>query len=94
MKKKLQLCFVDAKVWCVSAISKYLGNIFIELLRRGGIEATKGGQRVKSCRIYKENRALNHYPDLGDWFYHALHFKQNAAASRQCGSAAFMSFKR
>ena len=55
MKKKLQLCFVDAKVRRVLAISKYLGNIFIELLRRGGIEATKGNQRPKSCRMSKEN---------------------------------------
>jgi hypothetical protein len=32
----------------------------------------------------KEIGSQNHYPDLGDWFCHALHFKQNAAL-RQCG---------
>ena len=42
----------------------------------------------------KEIGSQNHYPDLGDWFCHALHFKQNAVASRQCGVAAFISFKR
>ena len=40
----------NAKVRRVWVISKYLGQIFIELLRRGGIEATKGDQRPKSCR--------------------------------------------
>ena len=62
MKKKLQLCFVDAKVRRVSAISKYLGQFFSELLRRGGMDATKGGQRAKTCRIYKENGASKPLP--------------------------------
>ena len=40
----------NAKVRRVLANSKYLGQIFIELLRRDRLEATKGGQRPKSCR--------------------------------------------
>ena len=47
----------NAKVRRVLAISKYLGQIFSELLRLGGRDATKGAQRPKSCReqIYFPN---------------------------------------
>ena len=45
----------DAKLRRVLAISKYLGLIFAELLRRDRLDATKGGQRPKSCRMNKEN---------------------------------------
>ena len=49
-------CLIDdAKVQRVWAISKYLGQFFSELLRRGGMDATKGNQRPKSCRMSKEN---------------------------------------
>ena len=40
----------DAKLRRVLAISKYLGLIFAELLRRDRLDATKEAQRPKSCR--------------------------------------------
>ena len=40
----------NAKLRRVWVIPKYFGQIFSELLRRGGRDATKGGQRPKSCR--------------------------------------------
>jgi hypothetical protein len=52
----------DAKLRRVLAISKYLGLIFAELLRRDRLDATKGGQRPKSCRMNKENGAPKPLP--------------------------------
>ncbi len=40
----------DAKLRRALGISKEMHEIFSELLRRDRIEATKGGQRPKSCR--------------------------------------------
>ena len=37
----------------ISADSKYLGEIFSELLRQGIIDATKLAQGAKSCRFLK-----------------------------------------
>ena len=59
MKKIIYLTIItlilncDAKLRRVWVISKYLGQIFLELLRRGGRDATKGAQRAKSCRMSK-----------------------------------------
>ena len=43
--------FDIAKIWKISAYSKYLGEIFPELLRQGGHEASKAGHEATSCRI-------------------------------------------
>ena len=41
----------NAKLRRVLAISKEMREIFSELLRRDRLEATKGDQRPKSCRV-------------------------------------------